>query len=127
MAAWREALAAMLPMRANMARVTEEEEEAANALRRRRERRSSRRRQQQRQRRWEKMAMDRAFWDEDMAAARRIREIHELTNECRHRTHLARRKPTTRDRSAMRARTLAMLVGATTPHRGMPANDRARL
>jgi hypothetical protein len=40
----------------------------------------------------EEMARDRARWDENMAAARHNREIHELVNERRHRQRLARRQ-----------------------------------
>jgi hypothetical protein len=38
------------------------------------------------------MARDRRCWDEDMAAARRDREIHELASHRRHRRNLARRQ-----------------------------------
>jgi hypothetical protein len=35
------------------------------------------------------MARDQVHWDEDMAEARRNREIHEVTNERRHRARVA--------------------------------------
>jgi hypothetical protein len=38
----------------------------------------------------EEMAQDRRRWDEDMAAARRLREVHELATQRRHRRNLAR-------------------------------------
>jgi hypothetical protein len=38
------------------------------------------------------MARDRRRWDEDMAAARRLRMVHELATQCRHRQNLARRQ-----------------------------------
>jgi hypothetical protein len=38
----------------------------------------------------EEMAWDRRRWDEDMAAARCLREVHELATQCRHRRNLAR-------------------------------------
>jgi hypothetical protein len=37
----------------------------------------------------EEMVKDHRRWDEDMAAARRAREIHELASERRHRRNLA--------------------------------------
>jgi hypothetical protein len=40
----------------------------------------------------EEMARDSRRWNEDMAAARRAREIHELASQRRHRWNLARRK-----------------------------------
>jgi hypothetical protein len=40
----------------------------------------------------EEMARDRRRWDEDMAAARRAREIHELASQRHHRWNLARRQ-----------------------------------
>jgi hypothetical protein len=39
----------------------------------------------------EEMARDRRRWDEDMAAARRLCEVHELATQRRHRRNLARR------------------------------------
>jgi hypothetical protein len=38
------------------------------------------------------MARDRRRWDEDMATARRLREVHELATHRRHRWNLARRQ-----------------------------------
>jgi hypothetical protein len=38
------------------------------------------------------MARDRRRWDEDMAAARRLREVHELATQRHHRRNLARRQ-----------------------------------
>jgi hypothetical protein len=38
----------------------------------------------------EEMARDRRRWDEDMASARRLREVHELATQRRHRRNLAR-------------------------------------
>jgi hypothetical protein len=38
------------------------------------------------------MARDRRRWDEDMAAARRLHEVHELATQRRHRRNLARRQ-----------------------------------
>jgi hypothetical protein len=38
------------------------------------------------------MARDRRRWDEDMATARRLREVHELATQRRHRRNLARRQ-----------------------------------
>jgi hypothetical protein len=40
----------------------------------------------------EEMAQDRRCWGEDMAVARRLREVHELTTQRRHRWNLARRQ-----------------------------------
>jgi hypothetical protein len=40
----------------------------------------------------EEMARDRRHWDEDMAAVRRLREVHELATQRRHRQNLARRQ-----------------------------------
>jgi hypothetical protein len=40
----------------------------------------------------EDMARDRRRWDEDMAAARCLREVHVLATHCRHRRNLARRQ-----------------------------------
>jgi hypothetical protein len=41
---------------------------------------------------WEEMARDRLRWDEDMDAARRACEIHEIASQRRHRQNLARRQ-----------------------------------
>jgi hypothetical protein len=38
------------------------------------------------------MAWDRCRWDNDMAAARRAREVHELATQRRHHRNLARRQ-----------------------------------
>jgi hypothetical protein len=38
------------------------------------------------------MARDRRRWDEDMAAARRLHEVHKLATHRRHRWNLARRQ-----------------------------------
>jgi hypothetical protein len=40
----------------------------------------------------EEMARDRHRWDDDMAAARRAREVHELATQRRYRRNLARRQ-----------------------------------
>jgi hypothetical protein len=40
----------------------------------------------------EEMARDHRRWDKDMAAARRLREVHELATHRRHRRNLARRQ-----------------------------------
>jgi hypothetical protein len=40
----------------------------------------------------QEMARDRRRWDEDMVAARRLREVHELATQRRHRRNLARRQ-----------------------------------
>jgi hypothetical protein len=40
----------------------------------------------------EEMARDRRRWDNDMATARRAREVHELAIQRRHRWNLARRQ-----------------------------------
>jgi hypothetical protein len=40
----------------------------------------------------EEMARDHHRWDEDMAAARRLHEVHELATQRRHRRNLARRQ-----------------------------------
>jgi hypothetical protein len=40
----------------------------------------------------EEMARDRRCWDDDMATARRAREVHELATQRRHRRNLARRQ-----------------------------------
>jgi hypothetical protein len=40
----------------------------------------------------EKMVRDRRRWDEDMAIARRLRKVHELATQGRHRRNLARRQ-----------------------------------
>jgi hypothetical protein len=55
-----------------VARVEEQAEEAAAAAQ-------------------EEMARDRRRWDEDMTAARRLREVHEFATQRRHRQNLARR------------------------------------
>jgi hypothetical protein len=40
----------------------------------------------------EEMARDRRRWDDDIAAARRAREVHELATQRRHRQNLPRRQ-----------------------------------
>jgi hypothetical protein len=71
----------------------------------------------------EKMARDWRRWDKDMAAARRVHEIH----ECRHRLRLARchghqpARPTARDQTLS---TSATPAGATPPCRRLQAKDR---
>jgi peroxiredoxin len=120
MAAEREALAAMLVVRANAAReatrVAAEEEaarvaacaaeaaldlatreeaaiaeevayEAARAVARAEEQAVEAAAEAAAQ---EEIARDRRRWDEDMAAARRLREVHELVTHRRHRWNLAR-------------------------------------
>jgi hypothetical protein len=75
LAAWEEAAAAEEVAREAahaVARVEEQAEEAAAATQ-------------------EEMARDRRRWDEDMTAARRLREVHEFATQRRHRQNLARR------------------------------------
>jgi hypothetical protein len=98
MATEREALAAMLVVRANAAReaarvATEVEaaraEEAAHAVVRVEELAEEAAAEATTQ---EEMARDRRRWDDDMAAARRAREVHELATQRRHRRNQARRQ-----------------------------------
>jgi hypothetical protein len=108
MAAEREALTAMLLVRANAAReaahvAAEEEaarvaeapldlaarEEAARAVVRAEELADEAATEAATQ---EEMARDHRRWDKDMAAARRLREVHELATQRRHRQNLARRQ-----------------------------------
>jgi hypothetical protein len=118
MAAEREALAAMLAVRANAAReaarvaaeeaaaraaeatldlAAREEAAAAEKVAREAARAVARAEEQAEEAAaeaaaQEEMARDRRRWDEDMAAARRLREVHELATHRCHRRNLARRQ-----------------------------------
>jgi hypothetical protein len=104
----RDALAAMLVVRANVARKAARvaaQEEAAHTAAHAAEKQTTVAAQEEAARAAarakelaEEAAADAAAreemvhlrWDKDMAAERRVREIHELTNECHHRRNLAR-------------------------------------
>jgi hypothetical protein len=110
MAAGREALATMLVVRANAARKAARvaaQEEAAHAAAHAAEKRTTVAAQEEAARAaaWakelveeaaadaaarEEMVRDHRRWDKDMAADRRVREIHELASECHHHRNLAR-------------------------------------
>jgi hypothetical protein len=99
MAVDRDALVAMLVVRANAAReaarVAEAEaelatrEEAARAVMQAEELAEEAAEEATTQ---EEMARDRHRWDDDMATARHAREDHKLATQCRHRRNLARRQ-----------------------------------
>jgi hypothetical protein len=62
----------------------------------------------------EEMTRDRRRWDDDMAAARRAREVHELATQRRHRRNLARRQAHRASQPAARAPTPSIWAGAIT-------------
>jgi DNA-directed RNA polymerase subunit K/omega len=62
----------------------------------------------------EEMARDRRRWDEDMAAARCLREVHELTTQRRHRRNLARRQAHRARQAGDEGPTPSIWAGATT-------------
>jgi hypothetical protein len=131
MAAEREALAAMLVVRANAAREAAYAAEAALELAAREEAAVAKEAVREAARAvaraeelaeeavaeaaaQEDMAQDCRRWDEDMAASRRAYEVHELATQRRHRQNLARRQVTAPARPATRAPTPSIWAGVTT-------------